>query len=261
MRSSIKAKTVTFFGSCKWLPLFGGALLFSFAFLVTTAWADETTSDERIKRLALEALLENPQVLEEAFAKLQEMQAQQAEERIRLALIERRDELERDDNAPVLGNLDGSITVVEFFDYNCPYCKRAMGPIKELLAADTRVRLIYREWPILGQDSLVAARYALAAREQGAYEEMHWMLMGAERANRQSALAAASELGLDLEKLEKDMEAPEVVEHIQKSMELADAFGIRGTPAFIVGDNLAPGFVTLDRLQAMVEQAADAAAN
>lgn len=227
----------------------------------SASWADEVLNEEQIKKLALEAILENPEVLEEAFEKLQAIQAQREEGRIQKALMERRNELENDANAPVLGNPDGSITVVEFFDYNCPYCKRAMEPLKKLLAADGRVRLVYREWPILGQDSLLAAQLALAAREQGAYEEMHWKLMSSERANRENALTAARELGLDIEKLQKDMESPEIIKHIQKSMELADAFGIRGTPAFIIGDNLAPGFIPLERLQDMVNQAAKATSN
>ncbi len=121
--------------------------------------------------------------------------------------------LERDPNAPVLGNPEGDVTVVEFFDYNCPYCRRAMSEVQGLLDADQDVRLVYREWPILGEGSVFAAKAALAAREQGKYEEFHWALMGMEeRAEEASVMRLAEEIGLDVEKLRADMDAPEVQE-------------------------------------------------
>lgn len=241
------------FVNTTWIPMV--VIFLSLISAMPNAVAQTGVSEERIKQLALEAILENPEILEQALEKLRSLEAQRAEERIKQALVDRRSDLEDDPNAPVLGNPEGSITVVEFFDYNCPYCKRAMDPLKELLASDNRVRLVYREWPILGQDSLIAAQLALAARKQNAYEAMHWKIMASERANRESALSAAKELGLDTDQLLADMNDPEILEHIQKSMELADTFGIRGTPAFIIGDQLAPGFIPLSRLQQMVEEA------
>jgi protein-disulfide isomerase len=103
--------------------------------------------------------------------------ARKADQSVAL-MSSRRDVLERDPNAPVLGNVDGDVTIVEFFDYNCPYCKRVKPEIQALMAADPDIRLVYREWPILGEGSVFAARAALAARNQGKYEEFHWAMMG-----------------------------------------------------------------------------------
>ena len=169
-----------------------------------------------------------------------------------------RDLLERDPNAPVLGNPDGDVTVVEFFDYNCPYCKRAMAEVQGLLEADRNVRLVYREWPILSEGSVFAAKAALAAREQGQYEEFHWALMGMQgRAEEASVLRVAEEIGLDVEQLRADMDAPEVEEHIATSMRLTQALGFNGTPSFVIGETLVPGFVDEEQLRSVVEETRD----
>ncbi|MCR9193843.1 MAG: DsbA family protein [Hyphomonas sp.] len=229
--------------------------------LPSQAAADDFDADEkaRIKALALEAILERPEIIEEAIARLQSLEEERRQAAIEQALTTRRDDLENDPNAPVLGNPDGDVTVVEFFDYNCPYCKRAVEPIKELLATDDQVRLVYREWPILGEGSVFAARAALAAREQGKYEEMHWALMTGGRADAQSTIAAAERLGLDIEKLREDMNAPEIIQHITVSMELAEQLSITGTPSFVVGTNVAPGLIPLTELEDLIRDARSAA--
>jgi protein-disulfide isomerase len=146
--------------------------------------------------------------------------------------------------------------VVEFFDYNCPYCRRAKPEIEALLAADPDVRLVYREWPILGEGSVFAARAALAAREQGLYEDFHWALMGMSgRAEESSVLRIAEDIGLDVAQLRRDMEAPEIDAHIETSMRLAQVLGITGTPSFVIGDALVPGVVDAEQLQTLVTDA------
>ena len=116
------------------------------------------------------------------------------------AIVALRADLRGDRNAPVLGNPDGDVTVVEFFDYNCPYCRQAAGEVQALLDADAGVRLIYREWPILGEGSLYAARAALASRAQGKYEAFHWALMeDRARKDETAVLRIAESIGLDLE--------------------------------------------------------------
>jgi len=135
-------------------------------------------SDDRIKELALEAIRENPQIIMEAVQLLEQQQAATQATAQADVLENQRRLLEHDPNAPVLGNPEGDVTVVEFFDYNCPYCKRAMAEVQGLLDDDRNVRLVYREWPILGDGSVYAAKAALAARQQGKYEEFHWALMG-----------------------------------------------------------------------------------
>ena len=184
--------------------------------------------------------------------------ARKADQSVAL-LSSRRDVLERDPNAPVLGNVDGDVTIVEFFDYNCPYCKRVKPEIQALMAADPDIRLVYREWPILGEGSVFAARAALAARNQGKYEEFHWAMMGLQgRAEEASILNAAVEIGLDADKLRADMDAPEINEHIQTSMEVAAALGFNGTPSFVIGEALVPGFIKTVQFEGYVEGAREA---
>jgi protein-disulfide isomerase len=213
-------------------------------------------TDERIKELALQAILENPQIIMEAVALLdQERNAQQAAEQAQ-TLSQQRDFLENDPNAPFMGTADAGTVIVEFFDYNCPYCKRAAGDVKALLAVDSDVRVVYREWPILGEGSVFAARAALAARAQGKYEEMHWALMDLQgRAEEASILSAARSVGLDIDQLIVDMESEEVTAHIDASRGLAQSLGFTGTPAFVIGDALVPGAVPLSELQSLVAQA------
>lgn len=216
----------------------------------------QTLSEDEIKELALEAILENPQIIMEAIAILegQHNEAQAAAQAE--VLLRQRDFLENDPNAPFVGNAEGSTVVVEFFDYNCPYCKRAAGDVKALLEADEDVRVVYREWPILGEGSVFAARAALAARAQDKYEEMHWGLMEMRgRAEEASVLALARSVGLDMDRLVADMQGDEVNDHIANSLQLAQSLGFTGTPAFVIGDALVPGAVPLSDLQGYIADA------
>lgn len=223
--------------------------------LAPVAALSQELSEDRVRELVRETLLEDPEILLEALAVLEQRTAE-AETLARAeALEEQRPMLERDPNAPVLANPDGDVTIVEFFDYNCPYCRRAKPVIEALIAADDGVRLVYREWPILGEGSVFAARAALAAREQGLYEEFHWAMMGMSgRAEEPSVLRIAREVGLDIDRLLADMEAPEVQAHIDTSMRLAEALGITGTPTFIIGETLVPGVVEQDYMESLVAE-------
>ncbi|SFS22348.1 DsbA family protein [Yoonia litorea] len=213
-------------------------------------------SEERIRELVLETIRENPGIVFEAAQLFEEQQqAQQAQVAAQVLAVER-DTLERDPNAPVLGNPDGDVTVVEFFDYNCPYCRRVKPEMEALLAADPNVRVVYREWPILGEGSVFAARAALASRNQGKYDEFHWALMGLNgRAEESTVIRAAQEIGMDIAQLRRDMNAPEIEEHIQTSMRLARAIGFSGTPSFVIGDSLAPGLINAEQMISLVNQA------
>ena len=209
-------------------------------------------TDEQVKQLALEAILENPQIIMQAVAILEQRDRERAASGANTVRLQ----LEQDSNSPNLGNPDGDVTVIEFFDYNCPYCRKAGQTVQELLASDANVRVIYREWPILGEDSVFASRAALAARAQGKYEEFHWALMNGEgRASEASILKLARHLGLDVEKLQADMTSPAVEAHIAQSSALARTLGFTGTPAFIVGDRTAPGMLSTDEITAMVAEA------
>lgn len=232
-------------------------ILFAFALILssnTVILADQS-DDARIKKLALEAILENPQIIAEAITLLRNQDEQRKLEQMKLSLDLYRDELEMDPNAPILGNADGDVTVVEFFDYNCPYCKQVAPDVLELISTDEDVKVVYREWPILGEGSVFAARAALAARNQDKYEEMHWALMSLRTSNRDTVLQAAAELGMDLVQLQRDMKSPEIDQHIELSMQLANAIGFTGTPSFVIGSQAAPGAVPLATLREMVSDA------
>ena len=229
------------------------SMLFAAIAAPSVAVADDLT-DERIKELVYEAILDNPGIIMEAVRLLEEQQQQRQQATAQTVLQDERNRLERDPNGIVLGNPNGDVTVVEFFDYNCPYCRRAMPQVEALIEADPNVRLVYREWPILGEGSVFAARAALAAREQGKYKEFHEAMMGMQgRAEEASVLRIAREVGLDVDQLRQDMQAPEVDEHIQTSMELTKALGFNGTPSFVIGDELVPGFVETSVLADYVE--------
>ena len=211
------------------------------AFSFTTVAAQELNEAD-IKRLALEAILEKPEILIEALSILQERENVALAEAQTDALSELRDDFEQ--NAPVFGNLDGSVTLVEFFDYNCGYCRRAAPEVKAVLEANKDVRIIYREFPILGPGSEVAARASLAARNQGKYQQFHEAMMALNgQAVEASVMKIAGDVGLDLEVLKTDMQSDLVNEHIAASLRLAEALGITGTPTFVLGDEIIPGVI------------------
>ena len=221
----------------------------TFALALPEQSLSQDISDDRIKELVAETLRENPELVLEALQALEARQAEAQAVAATSVLTQERAELERDPNAPVLGNPDGDVTIVEFFDYNCPYCKRAMPEVSALLAEDTNVRLVLREWPILSEGSAFAARAALASRQQGKYAEMHDALMTMRgKVEAEAVLRIAGKVGLDIDKLKIDMQSPEVEEHIATSMRLAEALGFSGTPSFVVGDQLIPGFVEKPQL-------------
>ncbi len=226
-------------------------LIISFLFLCQGVQAQNMTENQ-VKKLALDAILENPEIIMQAVAILQQREKKRAASGANTVRLQ----LESDPNAPNLGNPEGDVTVVEFFDYNCPYCRSAGETMQALLAADANVRVIYLEWPILGEDSVIAARAALAAREQGKYEAFHWALMNGEgRVTEAIIFKVARDLGMDVVKLEADMVSPAVEAHIALSNALAQQLGFTGTPAFIVGDKTAPGMLSFDEITRLVADA------
>ncbi|MEP5761929.1 MAG: DsbA family protein [Litoreibacter sp.] len=216
----------------------------------------QSLTPEQVKELALEAILENPQIVMDAVAILQEREAAAAAEQAALQLSTLGDALVNDPNAPVMGNPDGDVTVVEFFDYNCPYCRRASPAVKGVLATDPNVRVVYREWPILGPESVVATRAALAAREQDKYADMHWAMMEFEgRLSENVIMQIAGDVGLDIDKLKVDMQLPAIDAHIAQTTEMARGLNFNGTPAFVIGDQTVPGFIEQAAMEDMIARA------
>lgn len=228
-----------------------------------TAVADshKTAFDDRerkaIESIVTDYLIEHPEIILRALQVLDERKQAAKAAQEKSALAANRDALEQDPNSPIAGNPEGDVTVVEFFDYRCPYCKRVGPVVERLRKEDANIRIVYKEWPILGPASVFAARAALAAREQEKYVEFHEKVMAARNVNETSVLNTARELGLDIDKLRADMETPQVEDHINQTMELARALGINGTPAFVIGDRLIPGAADFDTLMKAVADARD----
>jgi protein-disulfide isomerase len=210
---------------------------------------------EQIEQIVREYLLREPEVIYEALQELQRRQTAEAESRQQAALADNRELIFDHPADPVGGNPEGDVTLVEFFDYRCAYCRRVVGAIRELVASDPGLRLVFKELPVLGPESVVAARAALASQRQGGYMPFHFALMASTDLSPEGIRATAAAVGLDPDQLEADMEAPEVQEIIDQNYRLASAVGIEGTPAFVIGDELIPGAVSHDRLVELVEEA------
>jgi len=198
----------------------------------------------------------HPEIVIEAIEAWREQQRLAQEEKTRQTIVAEGERLFLRQNDPSAGNPAGDVTVVEFFDYNCGYCKRVMESFLETVDQDGKVRIVFKEFPILGADSRFAAEAALAARNQGKYFEFHRALMGVQaRVSRRVVLTVAKSVGLDLDKLQEDMKSPAVQAVIADNLKLAEALGIRGTPAFVVGEKLAPGAVDAATLKSLIADA------
>jgi protein-disulfide isomerase len=216
--------------------------------------AQEFSQDQReeLGEIIRDYLLENPQVLREMIQALEVQEREADAAAAKAAIAGQGDEIYHSDGDFVAGNPDGSVAMVEFFDYNCGFCKRAMGDVVKLIGTNQDLRVVLKEWPILSEGSLFAARAAVASRRQGKYWEFHLALMETRRVDEETTLEAARSVGLDVEQLQADMEKPEVTEVIERNARLAELLGIQGTPAFLVDDQLIEGAVGYDALSEAV---------
>ncbi len=220
----------------------------------TAAKPFDPAEEEAIRQLVREYLLAHPEVVIEAAQAYRAQQEELQEQRAREALVSQREALDRDPDSPVIGNPDGDVVVVEFFDYRCPYCVRVADTLRETVEADGNIRLVMKELPILGPESVTAARMALAADKQDGYEDLHFALMTAPgKLNETKAFKIAEDLGLDMDQLRRDMQAPEIDEMLQRNLALAQALQINGTPGFVIGDQIVRGALDMDTLRHLVE--------
>ena len=236
--------------------------------IALTAWtpgpvrAQSIAPDQRgeIEKIIHEYLLSHPEVLQEAMAELEKRQnAEDAEKH--LAAIK--------DNAPAifssahqvnLGNAQGDVTMVEFFDYNCAFCKRAMSDMLDLMKNDPKLKVVLKEFPVLGEGSLQAAQVAVAARMQDKtgkkYIDFHTKLLGGRGpADKARALAVAKEVGFDMARLDKDMQSDEVKQTLEESRKLAEGLGLNGTPSYVFPAEVVVGAVGMPALQAKINTA------
>jgi len=212
----------------------------------------------RIKEIVREVLKENPELVLDAIQVLEARERDEANNKAAQVLGQHRDQLEHAAGDPIGGNPKGDVTLVEFFDYKCPYCKQVNEQLFETVKQDGRVRVVFKELPILGRESLIASHAALASMSQGLdkYVAFHRALL-AERGplDEANVMRIAGTVGLDVAKLKTDMTKSTVDERIKRNLELAHELDIRGTPAFVIGDELIPGAVDAAAMKAAIAKA------
>ena len=231
--------------------------LFAMAICAAPAASAQSFSDSQ--RSEIEAVIRNyliahPEVLEDAMAELNKRQAAAEAEKHEASIAQNSEAIFNSPRGVVLGNKDGDVTFVEFFDYNCGYCKRAMADMLDLLKTDSRLKVVLKEFPVLSQGSVEAAQVAVAVRMQDPtgkkYLDFHQKLLGGRgQADKARALAAAKDAGLDVGRIEKDLASPEVRATIEENFKLAEAMGMNGTPSYVIGKQVVVGAVGLEGLK------------
>jgi protein-disulfide isomerase len=235
------------------------------AFLIATALfagapaiasAQTFSADQRqeIEKIVKDYLMAHPEVIQDVTAELEKRQQAAEAEKHRAAVAENNATLFSSPHQVVLGNPRGNVTMVEFFDYNCGFCRRALTDMLDLLKTNPNLKFVLKEFPVLGEGSVEAAHVAVAARMQDAtgkkYLEFHQKLLGGRgQADKMRALAVAKDVGFDMARIEKDMNSDEVKKTIDESMKLAEALGVNGTPSYVVGNEVIVGAVGLDALK------------
>ena len=234
----------------------GGALIAAHVIAAPfPALALDDAEKEEIGQFIREYLIENPEVLFEVQAAYEAKQESIQREQARQVIADSRDAIYNSPHNVVLGNPEGDVTIVEFFDYNCGFCKRALKDMEEIIASDPNVRFILKEFPILGDDSIAAHRVSVAVRliAPEKYEEFHFELLGArDRATEGSAISVAKKLGIDETELRAAMDNESITESFRESYMIADGLGISGTPSYIVGDEAVFGAVGTPTLMGKV---------
>ncbi len=218
--------------------------------------ADDFSAAQRgeIEKIVHDYLVGHPEVLQEAMAELEKRQTAAEAEKHKAAVKEHAQALFSSPDQVTLGNPKGNVTFVEFFDYNCGYCKRAMSDMLTLLKDDPKLKVVLKEFPVLGPGSVEAAHVAVAVRMQDKtgkkYLEFHQKLLGGRgQADKARALAVAKEVGLDMDRLREGHEGPRGRRRrLQQDFKLAEALGLNGTPSYVIGDNVVVGAIGLQGL-------------
>ncbi len=209
-----------------------------------------------VERIVRDYLLNNPEIVIEAIDEYERRKAHADRQSSRLLVGSRRQEIERDPGSPVGGNPKGDVTVVEFFDYRCSVCRRVHPIVAELVSSDSGIRRVYKEWPILGPGSVLAARAALASRKQGKYLAFHNALMEAGgKLTGARVWELAGSVGLDVDRLRRDMGSKNIGKILKRNYALAEALKLRGTPSFVIGDDVVRGGLDLGGMRAIVARA------
>ena len=211
-----------------------------------------------IERIVKDYLIAHPEVLQEVMAEFEKRQNAAELEKQTAGVKQHKETLFNSAHQVTLGNPKGDVTMVEFFDYNCGYCKKALGDMLALIKTDPNLKVVLKEYPVLGPGSLEAAQVAVAARMQDKtgkkYLDFHQRLLGGHgTADKARALAAAKDAGFDMARIEKDMASEEVRETLKENMKVADAIGLNGTPSYIIGSDVVIGAQGYDVLKEKVD--------
>jgi protein-disulfide isomerase len=214
---------------------------------------DNQTEVGKIEAIVRNYLLAHPELLEEVSAELSKRQAAVEAEKHEAGVSQNAQTIFNSPRGVTIGNKDGDVSFVEFFDYNCGYCKRAMTDMIDLMKADPKLKVILKEFPVLGPGSVEAAQVAVAVRMQDPggkkYLDFHQKLLGGKgQADKARAMAAAKEAGLDMTRLEKDVASPEVRATLEENFKLAEAMGMNGTPSYVIGKQVVIGAIGRDGL-------------
>ena len=242
----------------RWISILGALALLAAASPAGATDMSVSPDRQAIEQIIHDYLMAHPEVVIESLRAGDARAKQQAEADTRAQIAKHKDELVHDTKSPESGNPAGDVTIVEFFDYRCPYCKQVEPDLETLLKQDGRIRLVYKEFPILGPESMIATRVSLAALQQSPqkYARLHAALMSSKgQLSQDSVLKAAEAAGLDVGRIKTDMNGPEVDALIKRNYDLAETLNIRGTPAFIVGNEMTPGAVDLPMFKKLVADA------
>ena len=228
------------------------------------SFTDTQKSD--IEAIVKNYLVSHPEVLEEAMNELSKRQAAAEDQKHQESIAKNSDTIFNSPRGVVLGNKNGDVTFVEFFDYNCGYCKRAMADMLDLMKTDPKLKVVLKEFPVLSPGSVEAAQVAVAVRMQDPtgkkYLDFHQKLLGGRGpADKAHAMAAAKDAGVDMARLEKDLASPEVKATIEENFKLAEAMGMNGTPSYVIGKDVVVGAIGLDGLKEKVSMARCGKAN
>jgi len=213
-----------------------------------------TPQRTEIETIVREYLIAHPEVLQEAMAEFEKRQTAAEAEKHKTAVKDNAKAIFSSPHQVNLGNPDGDVTFVEFFDYNCGYCKRAMTDMLTLMKDDAKLKVVLKEFPVLGPGSVEAAQVAVAVRMQDKtgkkYLDFHQKLLGGRgQADKAHAMAAAKDAGLNMAQIEKDLAGPEVKASLEENLKLAEALGLNGTPSYVIGSDVVVGAVGLPALQ------------
>jgi protein-disulfide isomerase len=232
-----------------------GALTLAPAAMAQSAVFNEQQK-QAIGEIVKDYLIKNPEVLTEVIAELEKRQTEAQQASQARAVKETQQSLLNASHSYVVGNPSGDITLVEFFDYNCGYCKKALADVQTLMKSDPKLRVVLKDFPVLGPDSVEASRVALAVKNQLQGQKLldyHVKVMDSRgRVNAERAVAVAREMGVDVARLQKDMEGAEVRNALQENMALGDRLSLTGTPAFVIGETVIPGAVGIDPLKQVI---------